>query len=152
MDTYETFGCVSGQPTYRYSLLDGVKDGFLINPTVIDARTEITTDLLSEEGYSTMAFNEDGEEEEVSYKQRDFEKKFFSDETNKVLCRTLLKNAMKDPISGEIGKTLVCVSQKHASKITQLLNEMAHEMYPKKYNSDFYRQHLIPDAQQMTLI
>lgn len=154
LDTYETFGCISGQPTYRYSLLDGVKDGFLINPTVIDARTDITTDLLSEEGYSTMAFNEDGEKEEVSYKQRDFEKKFFSDETNRVLCRTLLKNAMKDPISGEIGKTLVfCVSQKHASKITQLLNEMAHEMYPKKYNSDFAMQvtSWIPDAQQMTL-
>ena len=61
---------------------------------------------------------------------------------------------MKDPISGEIGKTLVfCVSQKHASKITQLLNEMAHEMYPKKYNSDFAMQvtSWIPDAQQMTL-
>ena len=154
LDTYETFGCTSGQPTYRYSLLDGVKDGFLINPTIIDARTDITTDLLSEKGYSVMAFNEDGEEEEVAYKQRDFERKFFSDETNRVLCKTLLKNAMKDPISGEIGKTLVfCVSQKHASKITQILNEMAHELYPKKYNSDFAMQvtSWVPDAQQMTL-
>jgi superfamily II DNA or RNA helicase len=40
-----------GQPTFRYSLLDGVKDGFLINPTVVDARTEVTTQLLSEEGF-----------------------------------------------------------------------------------------------------
>ena len=31
-DTYTTFGCESGEPTFRYSLLDGVKDGFLINP------------------------------------------------------------------------------------------------------------------------
>ena len=31
MDTYNTFGCESGEPTYRYSLLDGVKDGFLSN-------------------------------------------------------------------------------------------------------------------------
>jgi len=29
LDTYRTFGCESGEPTYRYSLLDGVKDGFL---------------------------------------------------------------------------------------------------------------------------
>ena len=43
MDTYRTFGCESGQPTFRYSLLDGVRDGFLINPTVVDARTEVTT-------------------------------------------------------------------------------------------------------------
>ncbi|MEW6168048.1 MAG: hypothetical protein AB1651_10175 [Pseudomonadota bacterium] len=28
LDTYRTFGCESGQPTYRYSLLDGVKDGY----------------------------------------------------------------------------------------------------------------------------
>jgi len=44
-DTYATFGCEGGDPTFRYSLIDGVKDGFLINPRVIDARTEITTQL-----------------------------------------------------------------------------------------------------------
>ena len=52
MDTYKTFGCESGEPTYRYSLEDGVNDGFLINPDAIDARTEITTQLLSDKGYS----------------------------------------------------------------------------------------------------
>ena len=50
LDTYTTFGCDSGEPTFRYSLEDGVKDGYLINPKVIDARTEITTELLSEQG------------------------------------------------------------------------------------------------------
>ncbi len=59
MDTYRTFGCESGQPTFRYSLLDGVKDGFLINPTVVDARTEITTELLSEDGF-VVSFTDDG--------------------------------------------------------------------------------------------
>jgi hypothetical protein len=33
LNTYRTFGCENSQPTYRYSLLDGVKDGYLINPT-----------------------------------------------------------------------------------------------------------------------
>ena len=51
LDTYRTFGCENSQPTFRYSLLDGVKEGFLINPTVVDARTEITTELLSDEGF-----------------------------------------------------------------------------------------------------
>ena len=50
LDTYRTFGCPSGEPTFRYSLLDGVKDGYLINPTVVDARTDVTTELLAEEG------------------------------------------------------------------------------------------------------
>ena len=43
LDTYRTFGCETGEPTYRYSLLDGVRDGFLINPLVVDARTDVTT-------------------------------------------------------------------------------------------------------------
>ena len=51
LDTYRTFGCESGEPTYRYSLLDGVRDGVLINPIVVDARTETTTKLLSEQGF-----------------------------------------------------------------------------------------------------
>jgi type I restriction enzyme, R subunit len=32
IDTYKTFGCDSGIPTFRYDLLAGVKDGYLINP------------------------------------------------------------------------------------------------------------------------
>jgi len=35
---YKTFGCENEEPTYRYSLLDGVKDDFLVNPVVVDAR------------------------------------------------------------------------------------------------------------------
>jgi len=154
LDTYETFGCESGDPTFRYSLLDGVKDNFLINPTTIDARTEITTQLLSDEGYSLSTIDENGEEVESTYKQRDFEKKFFSEITNRVLCKKFLDNALLDPISKEIGKSLVfCVSQKHAVKVTQILNEMAHEMFPGKYNSDFAIQvtSWIPTAQSDTI-
>src|SRR3984957_9210149 len=47
LDTYRTFGCEDGEPTFRYSLLDGVKDGYLVNPIVVDARSDITTQLLS---------------------------------------------------------------------------------------------------------
>ncbi len=154
LDTYTTFGCSNGEPTFRYSLLDGVKDGFLINPIVADARTDITADLLSEKGYAVMVENEDGEESEETFFQRDFEKKFFSEKTNHVFCQTFLENALKDPISGEIGKSIVfAVSQKHASKITQMLNKMASQLWPDKYNSDFAVQVTshITDAQQMTI-
>jgi type I restriction enzyme R subunit len=30
LDTYRTFGCENSQPTFRYSLLEGVKDGYLL--------------------------------------------------------------------------------------------------------------------------
>ncbi|MBC8200066.1 MAG: DEAD/DEAH box helicase family protein, partial [Desulfobacteraceae bacterium] len=102
LDSYITFGCASGIPTYRYSLVDGVKDGFLVNPVVVDARTEITTQLLSDLGYSVLVENEEGELEERIFFQKDFEKKFFSDKTNGILCKTFLENAIRDPLSNEI--------------------------------------------------
>lgn len=152
-DTYNTFGCEDGEPTYRYSLLDGVKDGFLINPKVLDARTEITTQLLSDEGYSVAIANEDGEETET-FISRDFEKKFFSDKTNRVFCKTFFENALRDPITNEIGKSLFfAVSQNHARKLCEILNEFAEELYPNKYNSDFAVQvtSQVDSAQQMTI-
>ncbi|HNQ69595.1 MAG TPA: DEAD/DEAH box helicase family protein, partial [Bacteroidales bacterium] len=79
LDSYKTFGCENGEPTFRYSLIDGVKDGFLVNPIVVDARTEITTQLLSNQGYSIVTENDEGEEVEEIYIQKDFEKKFFSE-------------------------------------------------------------------------
>ena len=154
LDTYRTFGCESGVPTFRYSLIDGVREGYLINPVVVDARTEITTELLADEGYSVTQENEDGELVEQTFFGRDFEKKFFSDETNRVFCETFLKSALRDPLSGEIGKTLVfCVRQDHATRITQTLNEMAHALFPGKYNSDFAVQVTsnVDDAQQMAV-
>ena len=154
LDTYTTFGCASGEPTFRYSLLDGVKDDYLVNPIVADARTEITTELLSEKGYSLMVENEEGVEEEQTFFQKDFERKIFSEKTNQIFCKTFLENALKDPISGEIGKSIIfCVSRNHASKITQILNQFAAALWPDKYNSDFAVQVTsnIPDAKQFTI-
>ena len=64
LDSYKTFGCESGDPTYRYSLLDGVRDGYLINPTVVDARTDITTKLLADEGYAVISQGDEADEEQ----------------------------------------------------------------------------------------
>jgi type I restriction enzyme, R subunit len=152
-DTYNTFGCEGGEPTYRYSLIDGVKDGFLINPKVLDARTEITTQLLSDEGYAVFVQTDEGEETET-FVSRDFERKFFSEKTNRVFCQTFLENAKRDPITDEIGKTIIfAVSQNHARKLTQILNEFAEQLFPGKYNSDFAVQvtSQVGDAQQMTI-
>lgn len=152
-DTYSTFGCEGGDPTYRYSLIDGVKDGYLINPKVLDARTEITTQLLSDEGYSVAVTSEEGEEIET-FVSRDFEKKFFSEKTNGVFCQTFLENALRDPITKEVGKSIIfAVSQNHARKITEILNEFAEKLFPGKYNSDFAVQvtSQVGDAQQMTI-
>jgi len=160
MDTYKTFGCENGIPTYRYSLLDGVNDKVLINPIVVDARTDITAQMLADTGYIVPVSNEEVEEgeeskvDEQTFVKKDFEKNFFSDTTNLVFCETFLQNALRDPISGEIGKSIVfCVSQPHAAKITQLLNEIADKMFPGKYQSDFAIQvtSWVQDAQQFAI-
>ncbi len=154
LDTYRTFGCESGQPTFRYSLLDGVKDGVLINPIVVDARTEVTTQLLSEDGFIISFTDDTGEDQQETFKQREFEKRFFSEATNALFCKTFMENALVDPISWEIGKSILfAISQNHAAKLTQVLNQMADQMFPGKYQSDFAVQvtSQVPDARQFTI-
>jgi len=98
----------------------------------------MTQDPDSEEG-EYVSTDEQGNQ--VVYKARDFEKKFFSEETNRKFVEAFIQNAQKDPVSGEIGKSIIfCVSQRHASKITNLLNEYAMQIYPDKYQSDFALQ------------
>ena len=65
LSTYKTFGCEGNEPTFRYTLVDGARDGFLVLPTAIDCRTEITTQLLSDEGYAVQVETEEGEEEKT---------------------------------------------------------------------------------------
>ena len=154
LDTYRTFGCENSQPTFRYSLLDGVKEGFLINPTVVDARTDVTTRLLSDDGFVVNFTDTGAEDQKEAYKETQFEKRFFSKATNQLFCKTFLENALRDPVSGEIGKSIIfAVSQKHAGKLAQILNQMADRMFPGRYQSDFAVQvtSQVPDAQQFTI-
>ncbi|MBD2150747.1 DEAD/DEAH box helicase family protein [Pseudanabaena sp. FACHB-1277] len=153
LDTYRTFGCADGIPTFSYGLNDGVRDGFLIQPTVVDGRTEVTTELLSKDGFLVEFTDEEGEKTEESFKIRQFEKRFFSSATNQLFCKTFLEKAFRDPISGEIGKSIIfAVSQPHALKLTEILNEMADRIFPNRYNSDFAVQvtSQITDAQLFT--
>ncbi|MEG2250168.1 MAG: DEAD/DEAH box helicase family protein [Malacoplasma sp.] len=162
LDTYHIFGCDSGNPTFSYTLNDGVKNGILINPTIVDARTDITNELLSEQGLiinteddnvEVTVKNSDGRKTKV-FTEKSYEKKFFSDSTNQVFCVTFMENALRDPITNEIGKSIIfCVNQAHARKVTEILNVLADKMFPNKYNSDFAVQVTsnVNDAQQMTI-
>ncbi len=160
LDTYKTFGCEPGKPTFSYDLLSGVKEGFLINPIIIDARTNITTELLSEGGYAMHSISEQGETLNEVFDERDFENTIFNEETNVAMCKALLDNGLKDPVASKVshelfGKTIVfCVSQKHAGRITNILNKLAFERWPDQYSeSNFAVQvtSLVSNAQQMTI-
>jgi len=159
LDTYRTFGSDDGKPTFRYTLLNAVQHvpPYLCNPVTLDARTDITTQMLSDEGYAvTLPAGEDCKEQEVVFGKKDYERKFFSDETNLSFVRCFLDNAKCDPITGEVGKTIMfAVSRKHATKLVTLLNEEATRRWPQEYaaGSTFSVQVTsdIPGAQQMTI-
>ncbi len=156
LDSYRTFGCEDGRPTFRFSLVDAVnhRPPYLVNPKAIDCRTDITTELLSEKGWSVKLEKDEGEDEEATFYKRDFERKFFSPETNATFVRTFLQNAKRDPITGEIGKTIIfAVSRSHARKLAELLNTEIEKLHPGQYHSDFALQITsnIPDAQAMTI-
>ncbi|MBU2102928.1 MAG: DEAD/DEAH box helicase family protein, partial [Candidatus Omnitrophica bacterium] len=159
LDTYKTFGCPSGEPTFRFSLLDGVPK-YLVNPVIVDARTEITTQLLSDDGYAVHSTTEEGETIDEVYNERHYERRFFNDETNVAMCKAFIDNGLFDPIAKEygvalFGKSLVfCVSQSHAARITNILNKLAIEKWPTQYGeSDFAMQvtSRVQGAQQMTI-
>ena len=159
-DTYLTFGCYSGKPTYEFTLAYGVRKGILVQPYAIDARTEISYQLL-DEGMAISAVDiptdgNDDEKAEIIYTGKDFEKKLFSDATNELFCRMFLENAKRDPLTGEIGKTIIfCVSQSHAGKIANMLNALIKEYEPDKwprYGGTFAEQvtSSVQDHERMT--
>ena len=121
-DTYKFFGCESGEPTFRYDIIDAVNDPegpFLCNPTIYDIKSDITTQALEDTGW-TVTVNE----QEETYKLKDLERKIFVPERNELLCRNLLANAKQEP-NGEFGKSIVfCVNQNHATEVTKILNTL----------------------------
>jgi len=160
IDTYKTFGCEQGNPTFSYDLEQGSNEGYLIKPTTVDARTKITTKLLSEQGYTVFKQLEDGKTTEEIFNQRHFEKKLFNEETNIAMCQTLINNGLYDPVAKELGislfgKTIVfCVSQSHAVRITNILNKIAFKKWPNIYNDSSFATQIssqVQDAGQMTI-
>ena len=157
LDTYSIFGCYDGEPTFRYTLTDGVKNNYLTNPTVIDIETGLSADIMSKEGLSFKGVDAEGKDvDEQTFFKKDYERKFKSNETNLSFCKAFMKDALRDPFTNEIGKTLIfCVSQKHAEKITTILNKIADKEFEGLYQSDFAIQVTSnvekPDPQQMTI-
>ncbi len=138
LDTYETFGCTSGVPTFRFDLRDAVSHNppYLVNPIIFDKRSDKTNQMMSADGWKD-AFVDDnsGDSVEKTVKLKHFERTVFSESLNSLMVRELIRSAKKDPVTGEVGKTLVyCISQAHAAKVARLLNELADEFYPGRYS------------------
>lgn len=121
-DTYNYFGCEPGQPTYRYDIVDAVRDPegpFLCMPKIFDVRSDITTQALDEKGWAVVV-----NEQEENFKIQDLERKIFTPHRNQLMCEAFLKHAQRDP-SPVIGKSIIfAVNQTHATKLTKILNDL----------------------------
>jgi type I restriction enzyme R subunit len=121
-DTYHYFGCEPGEPTFRYDIIDAVKDPegpFLCMPKIVDVRTDITTKALEEVGW-TVTINEQDE----NYKIQDLERKIFTPHRNRVMCEAFLRECQKAP-DGQVGKSIIfAVNQTHATALTKILNDL----------------------------
>lgn len=129
-DTYRYFDCENGVPTYRYTIQDGSKDGFLVEPVYRKAKTSLTYQALSDEGITKL--DDVDLEEGTSLKIRDLERKVYFPRRNEAMMREFLDYADHAP-NGEIGKTLIfAVSQNHAVALAKILNRLTPE-----YNGRF---------------
>lgn len=121
-DTYHYFGCEPGEPTFRYDIVDAVKDPegpFLCLPKIFDIKSDITTQTLSEKGWAVTV-----DEREENYKINDLERKIFTPARNRLICEKFFEHAQKDP-EGKLGRSLVfAVNQTHATALTKILNEL----------------------------
>lgn len=121
-DTYHYFGCKPGFPTYRYDIIDAVKDPegpFLCLPKIFDLRSDITTKALADSGWAVVV-----NEQDENFKIQDLERKIFTPARNRLMCEAFLKEAQRDP-SGQLGKSIVfAVNQTHATTLTKLFNEL----------------------------
>jgi type I restriction enzyme R subunit len=121
-DTYNYFGCQPGFPTFRYDIIDAVKDSegpFLCLPKIFDLRSDITTKALEESGWAVVI-----NEQEENFKIQDLERKIFTPNRNRLMCEAFLKNAQKDP-SGKLGKSIVfAVNQNHATALARIFNDL----------------------------
>jgi type I restriction enzyme R subunit len=121
-DTYKHFGCEMSTPTYRYTIQDGVNEGYLVKPRIARMVSLITKEAVSEDGWKIEIDGED-----YTYRISQIEKKVLVPKRNELICRQFLENALKTP-DGAIGKTIFfAVSQNHAVALAKEFNRLAPE-------------------------
>ena len=110
VDTYKYFG----EPVYRYSLKEGIQDGFLTPFKVKRIQTTIDEYVYTSDDEVIEGSVEEGR----VYKESDFNKIIFIEEREKKRVQEMLASINQNE------KTIVfCANQAHAAKIRDLINQ-----------------------------
>ena len=138
-DTYFAFGMTPGEPTFEYTLQQAAADGFLVMPHALDVRTDVTTQLMSEEGFQvTVEDYESGEDIDLEFHEGQYGRTFLSPDTNREFAERYIEHALREPGTDIIGKGIIyCVSRAQAAQLTNQLNRAAEVEWPERYRSDF---------------
>jgi type I restriction enzyme R subunit len=138
-DTYYAFGLTPGEPTFEYTMEQADADGYLVMPHALDVRTDVTTQLMSEEGFQvTVEDYESGEDVNLEFHEKDYGRAFLSPDTNREFAEQYLEHALREPETEIVGKGIIyCVSRAQAAQLTNELNKAAEAKWPRKYRSDF---------------
>ena len=138
-DTYYAFGLVPGEPTFEYTMQQAAADRVLVMPHALDVRTDVTVQLMSEEGFQvTLEDYETGEDVSLEFHEKDYGHTFLSPGTNQEFAERYIELALREPGTDIIGKGIIyCVSRAQAAQFTNELNKAADAKWPGKYHSDF---------------
>ena len=154
-DTYYAFGLTPGEPTFEYTMQQAAADGFLVMPHALDVRTDVTTQLMSDEGFQlTLEDYETGEDISLAFHQKDYGNTFLSPDTNREFAERYIALALREPETDIIGKGIIyCVNRAQAAQFTNELNKAADTRWPGRYQSDFAVQitHDVDRATEMGL-
>ena len=152
-DTYYAFGLTPGEPSFEYTMEQADADGYLVMPRALDVRTDVTTQLMSEEGFqATVEDYESGEDVNLEFHEKDYGRTFLSPDTNREFADRYIEHALREPETDIIGKGIIyCVTRAQAAQFTNELNKAAEAKWPGKYRSDFAVQitHDVDHATEM---
>ena len=120
-DTYYAFGLTPGEPTFEYTMEQADADGYLVMPHALDVRTDVTTQLMSEEGFQlTLEDYESGEDISLAFHEKDYGRTFLSPDTNREFAERYIEHALREPETDIIGKGIIyCVSRAQAAQFTK---------------------------------
>jgi len=128
-NTFLTFDCEDGTPTFLYTYKEAVHDGYLVDYSLYKARTSFQrkgikgVDLSEEE---RNALNEQGiDPDELDYEGTDLEKTVSNKDTLRKQWQEIWEECYKDQ-SGQLpGKTIVfAMTQDHALRLAEVFEEM----------------------------
>jgi type I restriction enzyme R subunit len=128
-NTFLTFDCEDGTPTFLYTYKQAVDDGYLVDYSLYKAKTRFQrkgikgVDLSEEERY---ALNEQGiDPDELDFEGTDLEKEVSNRDTLRKQWQEIMDVCYKDQ-SGQLpGKTIVfAMTQEHALRLTEAFEEM----------------------------